>query len=151
VDVRCDTPRIVGVSAADRLDVKRPLGAEVGAQPVLQCGFGVVIGRRICATPASRRPCGAPRRARRPAASSVAARTPGRAGTPGRDTRGADRVLFASDYPLLAHEHCLREARALRFKGADRFTKFVATNDATLFLPPEAPCAHTSRDSLPGR
>ena len=26
------------------------------------------------------------------------------------------------------HERCLREARALPFKDADRFTKFVATN-----------------------
>jgi NAD(P)-dependent dehydrogenase (short-subunit alcohol dehydrogenase family) len=50
------------------------------------------------------------------------------------NTRGADRVLFASDYPLLTHERCLREARALPFKDADRFTKFVATNAATLFF-----------------
>jgi hypothetical protein len=50
------------------------------------------------------------------------------------NTRGADRVMFASDYPLLTHERCLREARALPFKDADRFTRFVATNAGALFF-----------------
>src|SRR6202046_1148696 len=34
------------------------------------------------------------------------------------NTRRAERVMFASDYPLLTHERCLREARALPFKDA---------------------------------
>jgi predicted TIM-barrel fold metal-dependent hydrolase len=50
------------------------------------------------------------------------------------NTRGADRVMFASDYPLLTHERCMREARALPFKDAERFTKFVATNAQALFF-----------------
>jgi hypothetical protein len=50
------------------------------------------------------------------------------------NTRGADRIMFASDYPLLTHERCMREARALPFRDADRFTKFVATNAQALFF-----------------
>jgi uncharacterized protein len=42
--------------------------------------------------------------------------------------------MFASDYPLLTHERCLRGARALPFKDAGRLAKFVATNAATLFF-----------------
>jgi predicted TIM-barrel fold metal-dependent hydrolase len=50
------------------------------------------------------------------------------------NTRGADRIMFASDYPLLTHERCLREARALPWRDRDRFTKFVATNAQALFF-----------------
>jgi uncharacterized protein len=50
------------------------------------------------------------------------------------NTRGADRVMFASDYPLLTHERCMREARALPFKDQDRFAKFVAGNAQALFF-----------------
>jgi hypothetical protein len=50
------------------------------------------------------------------------------------NTRGADRVMFASDYPLLTHERCMREARALPFKDAARFIRFVATNAQALFF-----------------
>jgi predicted TIM-barrel fold metal-dependent hydrolase len=51
------------------------------------------------------------------------------------NTRGGDRVMFASDYPLLTHERCMREARTLPFKDAGRFTKFVAANAQALFFP----------------
>jgi predicted TIM-barrel fold metal-dependent hydrolase len=44
------------------------------------------------------------------------------------NTRGADRVMFASDYPLLTHERCMTEVRALPFRDIERFTKFVAGN-----------------------
>ena len=44
------------------------------------------------------------------------------------NTRGADRVMFASDYPLLTHERCMNEVRALPFRDIERFTKFVAGN-----------------------
>jgi uncharacterized protein len=54
------------------------------------------------------------------------------------NTRGADRIMFASDYPLLTHERCMREARALPFRDQTRFTKFVATNARALFFPPDA-------------
>jgi predicted TIM-barrel fold metal-dependent hydrolase len=50
------------------------------------------------------------------------------------NTRGADRVMFASDYPLLTHERCMREARALPFRDSERFTKFLATNAQKLFF-----------------
>jgi predicted TIM-barrel fold metal-dependent hydrolase len=50
------------------------------------------------------------------------------------NTRGADRVLFASDYPLLTHERCMNEARALPFRDIDRFNKFVAGNAQRLLF-----------------
>jgi predicted TIM-barrel fold metal-dependent hydrolase len=50
------------------------------------------------------------------------------------NTRGQDRVMFASDYPLLTHERCLREARALPFRDAGHFAKFVAANAGALFF-----------------
>lgn len=42
--------------------------------------------------------------------------------------------MFASDYPLLTHERCMREARALPFRDRDHFAKFVATNAQALFF-----------------
>ncbi|WP_236787781.1 amidohydrolase family protein [Amycolatopsis sp. GM8] len=50
------------------------------------------------------------------------------------NTRGADRVMFASDYPLLTHERCLREARALPWRDQEKFTKFVSGNAQRLFF-----------------
>jgi uncharacterized protein len=52
------------------------------------------------------------------------------------NTRGQDRVMFASDYPLLTLERCMREARALPFRDADRFGRFVAANASALFFGP---------------
>jgi hypothetical protein len=42
--------------------------------------------------------------------------------------------MFASDYPLLTHERCMHEVRALPFRDADRFAKFVAGNAQALFF-----------------
>lgn len=50
------------------------------------------------------------------------------------NTRGADRVMFASDYPLLTHERCLREAAALPFRDAERSGKFISGNARALFF-----------------
>ena len=50
------------------------------------------------------------------------------------NTRGADRIMFASDYPLLSHERCMREAANLPWRDADRFHAFVAGNAQRLFF-----------------
>ncbi|WP_309224747.1 amidohydrolase family protein [Mycolicibacterium sp. CBMA 234] len=50
------------------------------------------------------------------------------------NTRGADRVMFASDYPLLTHERCVRELRELPFRDSERFAKFVGGNAGRLFF-----------------
>ena len=50
------------------------------------------------------------------------------------NTRGADRVMFGSDYPLLTHQRCMDEVRALPLRDSDRFTKFVARNAQRLFF-----------------
>jgi uncharacterized protein len=51
------------------------------------------------------------------------------------NTRGADKVMFASDYPLLALDRCMREAAELPLRDQDRFEKFVARNAGALFFP----------------
>jgi uncharacterized protein len=50
------------------------------------------------------------------------------------NTRGADRVMFASDYPLLTHERCMREVKELPFRDSDRFEKYVASNAQSMFF-----------------
>ena len=50
------------------------------------------------------------------------------------NTRGADKVMFASDYPLLSLDRCMREAAELPFRDQDRFEKFVARNADALFF-----------------
>jgi predicted TIM-barrel fold metal-dependent hydrolase len=50
------------------------------------------------------------------------------------NTRGPDRVMFASDYPLLSHERCMREAAVLPWRDADRFHAYVAGNAQRLFF-----------------
>lgn len=50
------------------------------------------------------------------------------------NTRGADRIMFASDYPLLSHDRCMSEVCALPFRDVERFTKFVAGNAQRLFF-----------------
>jgi predicted TIM-barrel fold metal-dependent hydrolase len=50
------------------------------------------------------------------------------------NSRGIDRVMFATDYPLLTHERCLREATALPFRDQARFDKFIASNARALFF-----------------
>ncbi|GAA0607692.1 hypothetical protein GCM10009547_07010 [Sporichthya brevicatena] len=50
------------------------------------------------------------------------------------NTRGADRVMFASDYPLLTHERCLGEVVNLEFRDAEKLQKYVAGNAEALFF-----------------
>ncbi|MCU1486526.1 MAG: amidohydrolase [Actinomycetia bacterium] len=50
------------------------------------------------------------------------------------NTRGADRVMFASDYPLLTLERCMREVVALPFRDQERFDKFVYGNANKMFF-----------------
>lgn len=50
------------------------------------------------------------------------------------NTRGADKVMFASDYPLLGLDRCMREAADLPFRDQERFEKFVARNAEALFF-----------------
>lgn len=50
------------------------------------------------------------------------------------NTRGADKVLFASDYPLLTHERCAAELAALPFRDETRFRKFISGNAEKLFF-----------------
>jgi hypothetical protein len=50
------------------------------------------------------------------------------------NTRGADRVMFASDFPLLTHERCAAEVARMPFKDSQRLAKFAANNAAALFF-----------------
>ncbi|MDQ1502752.1 MAG: uncharacterized protein QOD57_479 [Actinomycetota bacterium] len=50
------------------------------------------------------------------------------------NTRGADKVMFASDYPLLTLDRCMREVVELPFRDRARFEKFVARNAEALFF-----------------
>lgn len=44
------------------------------------------------------------------------------------NTRGATKVMFASDYPLLTHERCVREAGLLPLRDQDRFDALMYDN-----------------------
>lgn len=50
------------------------------------------------------------------------------------NTRGADKVMFASDYPLLTFERCVKELRELPIRDEGRFDKFVRGNAERLFF-----------------
>lgn len=50
------------------------------------------------------------------------------------NTRGFDRVMFASDFPLLTHERCMPEAAALPFRSQDHFDRFIGGNALRLFF-----------------
>jgi predicted TIM-barrel fold metal-dependent hydrolase len=50
------------------------------------------------------------------------------------NTRGADRIMFASDYPLLTHERCLGEAVNLPFRDDAKLEKFLSVNARALFF-----------------
>ncbi len=50
------------------------------------------------------------------------------------NTRGRDRIMFASDYPLLSHERCAREIAGLPFRDEDRRQEFSAGNADRLFF-----------------
>ncbi len=50
------------------------------------------------------------------------------------NTRGADRVMWGSDYPLLTHERCLTEALRLPFRDAGKLEKFLSFNASAMFF-----------------
>jgi uncharacterized protein len=50
------------------------------------------------------------------------------------NTRGADKVMFASDYPLLTFDRCMAEIRQLPFRDEERLNKFVRLNAERLFF-----------------
>jgi hypothetical protein len=50
------------------------------------------------------------------------------------NTRGFDRVMFASDFPLLTHERCMREASELPFRSEKHFERFIGGNARRLFF-----------------
>lgn len=58
------------------------------------------------------------------------------------NTRGAGKVLFASDYPLLTLDRCARELRALPIDDPAVFDRFVHDNAAALFFG-DGPTART--------
>ncbi len=49
------------------------------------------------------------------------------------NTRGADKVMFASDYPLLEFDRCMEEAAQLPFRDDERREKFLYHNANRLF------------------
>jgi predicted TIM-barrel fold metal-dependent hydrolase len=50
------------------------------------------------------------------------------------NTRGADKVMWASDYPLLDLERCLREVAELPIRDEERRRKFVRDNALNLLF-----------------
>lgn len=50
------------------------------------------------------------------------------------NTRGADKVMWASDYPVLGVERCLKEIAELPFRDEERRGKFVRDNALRLFF-----------------
>lgn len=52
------------------------------------------------------------------------------------NTRGGDRILFASDYPLLTHERCAREIAEMPFRDNEKLQAFASGNAARLFFRP---------------
>jgi predicted TIM-barrel fold metal-dependent hydrolase len=51
------------------------------------------------------------------------------------NTRGADRIMFASDYPLLTHERCMSEVVKLPFRDEAKLEKFLSVNARVLLFP----------------
>lgn len=49
------------------------------------------------------------------------------------NTRGADRVMFASDYPLLTFRRCIDEIAEMPFRDEERRRKFARDNALRLF------------------
>jgi len=50
------------------------------------------------------------------------------------NTRGADKVMFASDYPLIGFERCARENEAVEFRDEERRRKFGRDNARRVIL-----------------
>jgi predicted TIM-barrel fold metal-dependent hydrolase len=50
------------------------------------------------------------------------------------NTRGPDKVMFASDYPLLGLSRCVREVEEMNFRDEDRRRKFLSDNARRVIL-----------------
>ena len=50
------------------------------------------------------------------------------------NTRGAERIMYASDYPLLSLARCMDEAVNLPFRDQERFDLFIRGNAQALFF-----------------
>lgn len=50
------------------------------------------------------------------------------------NTRGADRIMWATDYPLLTFARCVADIDLLEFKDEERKRKFVAENARALLF-----------------
>ena len=50
------------------------------------------------------------------------------------NARGADRIMYASDYPLLSLSRCMEEAVKLPIRDQERFDKFISGNAQSLFF-----------------
>lgn len=50
------------------------------------------------------------------------------------NSRGADKILWASDYPLLTFERCMREVAALPIRDEQRRAKFLRGNAERVIL-----------------
>jgi predicted TIM-barrel fold metal-dependent hydrolase len=55
------------------------------------------------------------------------------------NTRGADRVLWASDHPVIPFQRCMDEIGKLEFRDEATRTKFLGGNATRLFFAPRAP------------
>jgi predicted TIM-barrel fold metal-dependent hydrolase len=50
------------------------------------------------------------------------------------NTRGADKIMFASDYPLLGFDRCMAEIEAMPFRDEERRRKFMGGNAARVLF-----------------
>jgi predicted TIM-barrel fold metal-dependent hydrolase len=53
------------------------------------------------------------------------------------NSRGADKVMWASDYPLLSLDRCVRELAGLPLRDEERRAKFVRGNALAMFFEPQ--------------
>jgi len=44
------------------------------------------------------------------------------------NTRGAERVMWASDYPVLTYERCMKEISEMKFRDQATLENFLAGN-----------------------
>ncbi|MBI3302735.1 MAG: amidohydrolase family protein [Deltaproteobacteria bacterium] len=54
------------------------------------------------------------------------------------NTRGQDKIIFASDHPVLPMERCITEAKELDLRE-DVLDKFLYQNAQRLFFAPRSP------------
>ncbi|MEY4547321.1 MAG: Amidohydrolase, partial [Pseudomonadota bacterium] len=64
---------------------------------------------------------------------------------------GVDRILFGSDYPLLAPEKAVAEVHALGFDPSEERSIFHDNAAALFGLPSEPPCAAASETGCSAR